>query len=257
MIDAFGRPQSMVVLGGTSEIARAVVRRTVAERCRTVVLAGRDPAVLADAAAEAIAAGADNVPTVHFDAGDPTGADGAVERCFTAAGGDVDVVLVAVGTLGDQSADEVDPSRAAAALTVNFTWPAAAMVAAAVRLRAQGHGRLVVLSSVAGVRVRRANFVYGSAKAGLDAFSVGLGEALRGSGAGVLVVRPGFVRTKMTLGRPEAPFATTADAVARAVTDGLGGGADGATVVWAPGVLRWVFAVLTSLPAAIWRRLPG
>ncbi|MHB8218943.1 MAG: SDR family NAD(P)-dependent oxidoreductase [Acidimicrobiales bacterium] len=244
----------MVVLGGTSDIARAVVRRTVAERCRTVVLAGRNPAALADAATEAVAAGAGDAPTVTCDAGDPGGAAGTVDRCFDAAGGEVDVVLVAVGALGDQSADEVDPSRAASALTVNFTWPAAAMVAAAERLRAQGHGRLVVLSSVAGVRVRRANFVYGSAKAGLDAFSLGLAEALRGSGVGVLVVRPGFVRTKMTLGRPEAPFATTADAVARAVTDGL---ASGASVVWVPGVLRWVFAVLANLPAALWRRLPG
>lgn len=254
MNDAFGRPQSMVVLAGTSEIARAVVRRTVADRCRTVVLAGRNPTTLAEAAAEAVAAGADDVPTLLFDAGDPAGARDAVDRCFAAAGGEVDVVLVAVGELGDQSVDETDPERTAAMLTVNFTWPAAAMVAAAARIRTQGHGRLVVLSSVAGVRVRRANFVYGSSKAGLDAFSVGLGEALRGSGAGVMVVRPGFVRTKMTLGRPEAPFATTADVVAEAITDGL---ASGAEVVWAPGALRWVFAVLKNLPATIWRRLPG
>ncbi|MDA8357071.1 MAG: SDR family NAD(P)-dependent oxidoreductase [Actinomycetota bacterium] len=254
MNDAFGRPQSMVVLAGTSEIARAVVRRALADRCRTVVLAGRNPAALAVAAGEAVAAGADAVPTVLFDACDPAGARDAVDRCFAAAGGDVDAVVMAVGELGDQRTDETDPERTAAVLTVNFTWPATAMVAVAAHLRAQGHGRLVVLSSVAGVRVRRANFVYGSSKAGLDAFSVGLGEALRGSGAGVTVVRPGFVRTKMTLGRPEAPFATTPDVVARAITDGLG---SGAAVVWAPGLLRWVFAVLKNLPTTIWRRLPG
>lgn len=254
MMDPFGRPQTAVVLGGTSEIARAVVQRLVAQRCHTVVLAGRDPDGLAAAAAEAVAGGATSAPVVAFQAADAPGAGDVVSACFEAAGGDVDLVLVAVGMLGDQGADEPDAARTAAVLTTTFTWPAAAMAAAGARLRAQGHGRLEVLSSVAGVRVRRANFIYGSAKAGLDGYALGLAEALRGSGASVQVVRPGFVRTKMTAGMPEAPFATTADVVADAVVAGLG---SQATVVWVPGVLRWVFLVLRHLPAAVWRRLPG
>ena len=88
------------------------------------------------------------------------------------------------------------------------------------RMRAQAHGRIVALSSVAGERVRRSNFVYGSTKAGLDGFFLGLGEALREHGVAVLVVRPGFVRSKMTEGLAEAPLAVDPDEVAEAVVGG-------------------------------------
>ncbi|MGH9019378.1 MAG: SDR family NAD(P)-dependent oxidoreductase, partial [Acidimicrobiales bacterium] len=168
--------------------------------------------------------------------------------------GQIDLVLVTAATLGDQSLDEVDPQATARVLDTNCTGPAAALVAFAGVLRAQGAGRLVVLSSVAAVRVRRANFVYGASKAGLDAFATGLGESLRGSGAAVMVVRPGWVATRMTAGMTPGPMATTADAVATDVVAGLG---RGSSVVWSPAPLRLVFAVLRLLPAALWRRLPG
>lgn len=252
MLDAFGQPQSMVVLGGTSDIGRAVVRALAGRRCRTLALAGRDPDRLERAAAEAMEAGARRVATVVFEASDAAGAARTVDECFAALGR-VDLVLVAVGVLSHKG-QELDPARAAEVATVDFAWPAAAMTRAAALLAEQGQGRIVVLSSVAGVRVRQANFVYGSAKAGLDAFSLGLGEALRGSGVGVQVVRPGFVRTKMTAGMAAAPFATTPDAVAAAVVAGLG---TRAPVVWVPAQLRWLFLVLRALPSALWRRLPG
>jgi decaprenylphospho-beta-D-erythro-pentofuranosid-2-ulose 2-reductase len=102
--------------------------------------------------------------------------------------------------------------------------------------------------------VRAANFVYGATKAGLDGFAQGLGDALAPSGARVLVVRPGFVHTRMTAGMRPAPFATTPDAVARDVVAGLRAGR---SVVWSPGILRWVFVVLRHLPRAVFRRLPG
>ena len=252
MLDAFGKPQSMVVLGGTSDIAGAVVRSLAGRRLTTVVLAGRDEGRLAEAAAAAKAAGADHAPTVAFDARAVDQAARVVDECFAAAG-DVDVVLMAVGVLSRRE-HELDPDRTAEVVTAGFTWPAAALSAAASRLVAQGHGRIVVLSSVAGFRVRRSNFVYGSTKAGLDGFALGLGEALRGTGVGVQVVRPGFVRTRMTAGMPDAPMATTAEAVADAIVDGL---ASGAAVIWVPAALRWVFALLRLLPATLWRRVPG
>ena len=102
--------------------------------------------------------------------------------------------------------------------------------------------------------MRRSNYVYGSAKAGLDGFALGLGEALRGSGVTVHIVRPGFVRTKMTAGRPAAPFAVEPDRVASDIVRGV---ERGQSVIWSPGVLRWVFSVLRLLPQAVWRRLPG
>ena len=253
MNDAFGHPQSVVVLGGTSDIARSLVELAARPRCRSLVLAGRD-AVRLEAAAGSFRSTVAHVEVVPFDATEPANAEKAVAACFDAAGEAVDLVVLAVGDLGEPEGDEDSPERVAHMLTVNATWPAAALTAAAAHLRAQGHGRIVVLSSVAGYRVRRANFVYGSAKAGLDAYAVGLGEALRDSGASVHVVRPGFVRTKMTEGRPVVPFAVGPERVASDVMRGL---ERGQAVIWSPPLLRWVFPALRLLPQSLWRRLPG
>jgi decaprenylphospho-beta-D-erythro-pentofuranosid-2-ulose 2-reductase len=251
--DAFGHPQSVVVLGGTSEIAREIVNILVAQRCRTVVLGGRDPSALERTAHE-LGHSVANVATVNFDATSTDDVDKTVQRCFEAANEQVDLVVMAVGELGVQEADETDPRRIAQMMTVNAAWPSAALADVAARLQRQGHGRIVVLSSVAGFRVRRSNFVYGSAKAGLDGFALGLSEAVRGTGISVHVVRPGFVHTKMTAGRPGAPFAVGPDRVARDVVRGL---ERGETVIWSPGVLRYVFSIFRLLPQALWRRLPG
>ena len=254
MIDATGQPQSVLVLGGASEIAEAIVTRLLeAGRCQTVVLAGRPSPRLADCVQRTKERGATVVESVDFDATDVGHHRDFVETTFDRLG-DFDVVLVAAGQLGDQDSLEHDPEETAALLTTNFTGPAAALVAVADRLRRQGHGRIVVLSSVAGDRPRRANFVYGSSKSGLDAFARGLGDALWGSGVGVTVVRPGFVASRMTAGMDPAPFATTPDAVADAVVRAL---RQDDRVVYVPGVLRWVFAAMRVLPGAVWRRLPG
>ena len=254
MQDAFGHPQRLVVLGGTSDIARAIAGRLCAERVRTVVLAGRSEALLEAAATELREAGATDVATVRFDAGQPASAPDTVASCLEAAGGPVDLVIVAVGALGDQALDEDDAVRALEVANATYTWPVAALTALRGHLVAQGTGRILVLSSVAGVRVRRANYLYGGAKAGLDATCIGMAESLRGTGVSMQVLRPGFVRSKMTAGRPEAPFATDVDAVAQ---DAVAGLSSGATVIWSPGVLRFVYAVLSLLPQQLWRRLPG
>ncbi len=120
-------------------------------------------------------------------------------------------------------------------------------------LREQGHGTVVALSSVAGERVRRSNFVYGSTKAGMDGFYLGLGEALREYGARVLVVRPGFVHTKMTEGRDAAPLSVSAEEVAAAVVDGVAAGRE---LVWVPRAMRGVMSGLRHVPRPLFRRLP-
>lgn len=254
MIDAFGQPQSMLVLGGTSEIAQAIVARLAARRCKTVVLAGRHELGINEAAAAAKAAGATTVETLRYEALDVESHRPLVDRAIEVSGGSLDMVLVAVGMLGDQQLDEADPERTARVIGVNFTGAASVLGVAAARLRRAGQGRIVVMSSVAGVRVRRTNFVYGSAKAGLDGYAQGLADALVGSGVQLQIVRPGFVRTRMTAGRDPAPFATTPEAVADAVVHGL---QRGTPIIWVPPVLRWVFAGLGVLPAPLWRRMPG
>ncbi|KES06779.1 short-chain dehydrogenase [Streptomyces toyocaensis] len=250
MKDAFGLPQSLLVLGGTSEIALATARRLIARRTRAVWLAGRPSPGLDEAAEQLRGLGAE-VRTVAFDALDPAAHEEALGKVF--AEGDVDLVLLAFGTLGDQAHDERDPEAAVRVAQTNYTGAVSAGLVCAGALQAQGHGSLVVLSSVAGERARRANFIYGSSKAGLDAFAQGLGDALYGTGVHVMVVRPGFVRTRMTAGLPEAPLATTPEAVAAAVELGLRRRAE---TVWVPGALRVVMSALRHLPRAVFRRLP-
>jgi decaprenylphospho-beta-D-erythro-pentofuranosid-2-ulose 2-reductase len=252
MNDAMGSPQSAVVLGGTSEIGRATLRALVPLRLRRVVLAGRDEAGLEEAAKEIRSLGAE-AHTVRFDITDAAGHD-AFAAEVAALLGQIDLVLVVAGVLGDQSRDETDPLAVAGVLQTNCTGPAAAMTAFASVLRTQGQGRMVVLSSVAGVRVRRSNYLYGASKAGLDAFAQGMATSLEGSGASLMIVRPGWVATRMTAGLRPAPFATTPDAVASDIVAGL---QRGSAVVWSPAPLKFVFAVFRLLPGGLWRRMPA
>ena len=245
MKNAIQEPQTILLLGGTSDIGRAIVREFDSPVLRSVVLAcrrpdGVDTSGLSDHA---------EVTVVRFDATDHAAHEDLISSIADDAG-DLDVVIQAFGELGAGDGD--DPVAAAHLAEVNYVGAVSSGLAAARRLRRQGHGTLIVLSSVAGVRTRPSNFVYGSTKAGQDAFATGLGHALRGSGARVLTVRPGFVRSAMTEGLDEAPFAVDPADVARVTVAGFRRGAD---VVWAPPLLRFVFAVLRFVPGPIWRRL--
>jgi decaprenylphospho-beta-D-erythro-pentofuranosid-2-ulose 2-reductase len=239
--DALGRVESVLVLGGGSEIGLATARALVGRGTRRLVLAARAPGRLEADAAALRSAGAE-VALEPWDADDVAGHEAAIAGLFDRHG-DLDVVLAVAGVLDGSPAEVIG---------TNFLGLAATLAPAAERLRGQGHGTIVVLSSVAGERARRSNYLYGSSKAGLDAFAQGLGDALAGSGIGVLVVRPGFVHTKMTAGLDPAPLATTPDKVADAIVTGL---ARGSHTVWVPGVLRWVMSVLRHLPRPLFRRL--
>ena len=253
MLDALGRAQSVLVLGATSDIGSAVVARlATGGRLRRVVLAGRPGAAReAAVAAHRAAIGREaSVEAVDLDVTDVTTHADVITAVFAA--GDVDVVVLAAGVL-PSAPTLADPVEAAGVVTTNFAGPVAALTVVAECCRRQGHGTIVVLSSVAGERPRRSNYLYGSTKAGLDAFATGLGEDLRDSGVVVLVVRPGFVRTSMTAHLPEAPLAVDADDVAAAVTTHLRGPS---RTLWVPAAMRPVMSVLRHLPVAVFRRLP-
>jgi decaprenylphospho-beta-D-erythro-pentofuranosid-2-ulose 2-reductase len=250
--NAFGQPQSVVVLGGSSEIARAITKRLCAARARHVVLAGRNVALLEKATREAREHGATVVDTVLFDAEEPFHAAATVREAFDQVGGPVDLVVVAVGLLGQQLDDEDDADAVARLITVNFTWPGAALAEIRRRLVAQGSGRILVISSFAAVRARRNAYLYAGAKAGLDRMCGGLAESLEGTGVTMQILRPGFVRTKMSHGLSEPPFSTGPDEVAENVMRAL---ASDAVVIWSPPILRYVALVVEHLPAALWRRV--
>jgi NAD(P)-dependent dehydrogenase (short-subunit alcohol dehydrogenase family) len=243
-----------VLLGGRSEIGLELVRALLPDGPRDVVLASRpgpatDPTI--DPAVDLVAAGASTVRTVDFDADDLAGHRAVLTDALAGAVGPP-VVVLAFGVLGDQARAERDAAHAAAVAHTDYVAQVSVLTHLRDLLGATG-GTVVVFSSVAGVRVRRANYVYGSAKAGLDGFVSGLQDSLHGSPLRVVLVRPGFVVGRMTTGMAPAPMSSTPAQVAAAVAAAVAGGRD---TVWVPGRLRWLALALGLLPRPVWRRLP-
>lgn len=251
MSDALDRPASILVLGGTSDIALATVRAMRSPALRRLVLAARPSPARDETVAMLESEGFSGIEALDFDAADTSSHEALLDAGFDST--DVDVVIVAFGVLGDQQDFEDNPDHAVEAAQVNYVGGVSVCLRVAQRMRAQGHGSIVVLSSVAGERARRSNFVYGSTKAGLDALASGLSDAVQGTGVHVLIVRPGFVHTSMTAHLEAAPLSATAEQVADAVVSGL---RRGSTVVYVPAALRVVMSGLRHLPRAVFRRLP-
>ena len=252
VFDATGNPQAILLLGGTSEIGLAICERYLRNAHARILLAampgdpGRD-----DAVAQMKAAGARSVELIDFEATDPDSHPKMIEEAF--ANGDVDVAIVAFGILGDAEELWQNQRKAVLAAEINYTAAVSVGVLLGEKMRAQGFGQIIAMSTVAGERVRRSNFVYGSTKAGLDGFYLGLAEALREFGVRVLVIRPGQVRTRMSAHVKEAPLTVEKEYVANlAVT----AAAKGKELVWAPAAFRYVMIVLRHVPRNIFRKLP-
>ena len=258
VFDATGNPQAILLLGGTSEIALAIAERYLRNASARVVLADLPGHPRKDAAiAQLQAAGAKAVEWIDFDALDTDSHPAVIDAAF--ANGDIDVAVVAFGLLGDAEELWQNQRKAVQIAEINYTAAVSVGVLVGEKMKAQGFGQIIAMSSAAGERVRRSNFVYGSTKAGLDGFYLGLGEALREFGVRVLVIRPGQVRTSTTIahwkstGAKEAPFTVDKEYVAElAVT----ASAKGKELVWAPGAFRYVMMVLRHVPRPIFRKLP-
>ena len=250
MISATGRPQSLLLLGGASDIGLAIAEKYLSEGPLRVVLAAR-PSERLDAAADRLRKAGGEVATLDFDAKDTASHPAVIDKAFGA--GDIDVTVVAFGVQGDDEQAWQDHAKAVELAQVNYTGAVSVGVALSEKLKKQGHGSIAVLSSVAGERVRRMNFVYGSTKAGTDGFYLGLGEALRPHGVNVTVIRPGHVHTKLTEGRQSAPLAQTADQVAAIAVDAV---TKGKEIVWAPAPFRFVMSALRHVPRPLFRKLP-
>ena len=252
MFDAVGNPQSILLLGGTSEIGLAVCSEYLRRQPVRIVLACQpgDPAT--DAAVEALQTqGATAVEVIDFDATDFDSHPAVIGQAF--AGGDIDLAIVAFGLLGDAEELWQNQAKAVQIAQVNYTGAVSVGVLLGERFKAQGHGQIVAMSTVAGERVRRSNFVYGSTKAGLDGFYLNLGEALDGLGPKVLVVRPGQVRTRMSAGVKEAPLTVDKQDAAKQIVAAV---ADGKTLIWVPPAFRYVMMALRHVPRPVFRKLP-
>jgi short-subunit dehydrogenase len=241
---------TVLILGGRSEIGTELAVRLGPGAC--VVLAARNADRLGEQTAAILAAGAVTVFTREFD-GDDVESHGPLVASIIAEHGPIDTAVLTFGILGDQGRAEVDAAHAVAVVHTDYVAQVSLLTHLAAAMRQAGRGTLVVFSSIAGARVRRANYVYGSAKAGLDGFASGLADALHGTGVRVLIVRPGFVIGRMTEGMTPAPLSSTPSQVAAATARAL---AKGRRTVWIPWALGPAAAVMRLLPQFIWRRMP-
>ncbi|MDJ0394281.1 decaprenylphospho-beta-D-erythro-pentofuranosid-2-ulose 2-reductase [Rhodococcus sp. G-MC3] len=251
-IDAVGNPQTILVLGGTSEIGLAITEEYLSKSPARVILAALPNDPLRDASvAQLKTKGAKSVDVIDFDALDTEAHTKVIDEAWSK--GDVDVAIVAFAV--DFDAEQLWQDQRKAVLTANINYTASVSVGVLLgqKMKAQAYGRIIVMSSVAGERVRRSNFVYGSTKAGLDGFYLGLGEALREFGPRVTVIRPGMVRTKFSAHVKEAPLTVDKEDIAKLAVSASQKGKD---LVWAPGPFRFVMIALRHVPRPIFRKLP-
>ena len=244
-----GRREVIVIFGGRSEIGIEIGRRLASGA--TVVLAARRPEDLAAERGIVEQAGAAAGHVVAFDADDLSAHPGVVDS-IVAEHGPITTAVVAFGILGDQALAEKDAAHAAAIAHTDYVAQVSLLTVLADAMRAAGAGQIVAFSSIAGVRVRRANYVYGSAKAGLDGFCSGLSDALHGSGVRLLLVRPGFVVGRMTQGMAPAPLSSTPAQVAEATVAAL---QKRRSTVWVPRSLAVLALGFRMMPRPMWRRL--
>lgn len=252
MINAVGNPQAILLLGGTSEIGLAICAEYLKKGPARIVLAAlpNDP-LRDDAVAQMKAAGASQVDLIDFDALDTDSHPKVIDAAWD--GGDIDIAIVAFALDGDPEELWQNQRKAVQVAGINYTASVSVGVLVGEKMKAQGFGRIIAMSSVAGERVRRSNFVYGSTKAGLDGFFLGLGEALRPHGPRVLVIRPGMVRTKFSAHVKEAPLTVDKEDIAVLAVSAAQKGKE---LIWAPGTFRYVMMILRHIPRPIFRKLP-
>jgi short-subunit dehydrogenase len=240
--------KAVVILGATSGIGRAIAQR-LAARGESLFLLGRNPGELDRSAADLEARHPERraVDRTHCDLEQPEGFAAALD-----AAGDFDTVIVTAGLFATQQALEDDVDLARRLMTVNYANTVVFCEHVRKRLLARGGGQLAVCSSVAGDRGRKPVAIYGSSKAGLSAYLEAIDHKFHDAGLRVLTIKPGFVRTAMTSGLEEPPFAGEVDTVA---TDVLAAMDAGASVVYTPRAWRPVMSVVKRLPRFVMRKV--
>lgn len=233
----------ILLLGGSSDIGVEIAARICAGR--DVILAARRTDALALVDKRLREAGATDVRTVAFEATDLASHRQIVRDAAPTT------AIVAFGILGDQQRAEHDEAHAAGIATVDYTAQVSMLTVLADEM---SRGHIIAFSSIAGWRARRANYVYGSTKAGLDAFCQGLADRLHGTDLSLITARPGFVIGSMTEGMKPAIMSVTPDVVAEHVVAAME--KSGSRTVWIPRQITLLAAVMRLVPRPIWRHMP-
>ena len=229
MLNGFKSPERIALIGGSSEIGEAIVRHLPPENLQEIVILDR--------------------ATTGFDASSAQNRREGVAGLFIK--GDIDIAIIAIGVLGDSDSKNSEENLLDLA-EINYTATLHIAHLISEKMKIQGHGKILVISSFAQVRPRIDNFIYGSSKAGLDFYARGLAASLKGTGVSISILRPGFVHTKMTHGMKVAPFSITAEQAGEAGADLLRGGSK---IAFVPGILKFVAIAFRMVPAIIFNKL--
>lgn len=248
MRDGLGSVDTGLLIGGSSDIGLAILDRIKPKK--QTILMGRDLERMQSAAKHLTMTSSGEVETVEWDAQSPADDADVFEAIFR--GRDIDIAIIAVGALGDGTHLLEDPRAAVEMAQATYLGPMRALLNCARLMARQGHGEIVVLSSFAVARPRPSNFVYGSAKAGLDYLARGLADYSRRRGVRIIIVRPGFVHTRMTAHLSPAPMSVTPEEVAAAVQDARNRNRQ---VSYVPRRLALLAGALKVLPRGLVERL--
>jgi short-subunit dehydrogenase len=243
---------SILILGATSTIARAVAAE-FASHHYDLILAGRDQDELRALTSDLHLRCGIQTKTQCFDVLDFEGQESSLNSCLLDAGEALEGVVLCVGYLGDQGQANADPHEARRILDVNFTGCVLALNVVASHFERRRHGFICVLSSVAGDRGRRSNYLYGAAKGGLSVYLQGLRNRLFASKVRVITIKPGFVDTRMTFGRPNLFLVASPQTVAHGIYRAVKRGKD---VVYLPWFWRFIMLLVRSIPEPVFKRLP-
>lgn len=244
------KQQKILIVGATSAIAEASARRFAQQPGTELCLWGRNPAQLQRIADDLKVRGASRVETLVFDANDFASHEAAIAQSIALLG-EIDAVLIAHGSLGDQKACEQSFDATLAELNTNAISVISLLTRLANYFEARKQGSIVVIGSVAGDRGRQSNYIYGTAKGALAIFLQGLRNRLHKSGVSVITIKPGFVDTPMTASFKKGALWAQPETIAFIIEKAVANRAD---VVYAPFFWRYIMLIIRLIPETIFKR---
>ena len=242
---------TVLILGATSGIASALAREFAAHKY-DLVLGGRDRDELSALASDLSLRNSVRASVLAFDALDTQAHAASLTSFLAEAGSDLVGAVVCIGYLGDQAKAQVDWDEARLILETNFTGCVSSLNILANHFELRRTGFICAISSVAGDRGRQSNYLYGAAKAGLSVYLQGLRNRLFPAGVKVITVKPGFVDTRMTYGRPGLFLLASPESVAQGIFRAI---VKGKSVVYLPWFWRPIMLIVRSIPETIFKRL--
>ena len=242
---------TVLILGATSGIASALAKEFAAHKF-DLVLGGRDQFELSALASDLSLRNSVRASILPFDVLDTQAHAASLQSFLAKAGNALVGAVVCIGYLGDQTKGQSDWEEARLILETNFTGCVSALNILANHFELRRAGFICAISSVAGDRGRQSNYFYGAAKAGLSVYLQGLRNRLFPAGVKVITVKPGFVDTSMTYGRPGLFLVASPESVAQGIFKAI---VKGKSVVYLPWFWRPIMFIVRSIPEAIFKRL--